>query len=117
MSSLGGICCKDEQARLKKLHFFKKWPKIKEPDEPDNIKWENLGVRKTSRSIRVCISWLIAIFLILLALAGIVIAKNKAKLLKEEYNTDDIICPSEIEEATLKALAYSDMQIEEEWDR
>ena len=76
MSCFGSACCKDEQSRLKKLHIFKKWPKISEPDEPDNIKWENLGVKKAERRIRVCISWLIALALIIIALGCIVEAKD-----------------------------------------
>jgi hypothetical protein len=39
MGCCGSIFCKAEQKRMKRKHFFKKWPKVEEACEPDNIKW------------------------------------------------------------------------------
>lgn len=39
MSCFGSCCCEPEHKRMKRKHFFKKWPKIDEACEPDNIKW------------------------------------------------------------------------------
>lgn len=90
-----GCCCKQKQAELKKLHFFKRWPNIEVACEPDNIKWFNLGTNAAERRIRAGIIWLIAILLICASLIGIVIMKEKTDELKKKFNTD-FVCPENV---------------------
>jgi len=106
MSCFGGYCCKEEQAKLKKKHFFKNWLRVEEACLPDNIRWENLGTSASERRARSCVNWTIAFILIILSLIGIVIMKNKSVELKREYNTD-IQCPKNANE--LKGEAYDDI--------
>lgn len=75
MGCFGGLCCKAEQTRMRRKHFFKKWPKVDEACEPDNIKWQNLGYSAKYRRSMAILVWLIAIFLIVCSLIGIVIFK------------------------------------------
>jgi hypothetical protein len=110
MSCFGSCCCSARQAELKKMHFFKKWPKINQASEPDNIKWENLGYSNKSRNTRSCILWLIAIVLIIASLIGIVIMKNRTTELKQEFKLN-VPCP----ETVSKEQAWSDMQLPEEF--
>ena len=67
-------------------------PLINEVDTPANILWENLGVSGKSRRIRMCISWTVAIILLLAALIGTIIIMNRGKELLKEYNTN-VTCP------------------------
>ena len=104
----GGCCCPEQKAALKKKYFFKKWPEVQRADDPDNIKWENLGVSSFSRRIRVCITWLIALCLILGTLLGIIFMKDWASELKENYSSNTVICPEGVDELRLKQLAWND---------
>jgi len=108
--SFGSCFCENEKAALSKKHFFKTWPEVIRADEPDNIKWENLGVTKFSRRIRVCFTWLVAAGLILLSLIAILIMKDWASNLKENYSTNTVICPDKMEPERLKKLAWNDQQ-------
>lgn len=92
MSCFGSICCKEDQKRMRRLHFFKKWPKIEEACEPDNIKWTNLGYSAKYRRSMSCFVWFVAIFLIICSLIGIVIFKVQTTKLEEEFKSD-VICP------------------------
>jgi hypothetical protein len=105
MGCLGSCCCSSEHRRLKKLHFFKKWPKIEDACEPDNIKWMNLGASAKYRRSLSCIVWCIAIFLIACSLIGIVIFKNKTDELEKEF-TSNVICP--VDSIDMKIEAYND---------
>lgn len=93
MSCFGSLCCKEDQRRLKRLHFFKKWPKVEEACEPDNIKWENLGYSAKYRRTMSCFVWAVAIFLIVCSLLGIVFFKVQTTKLEEEFKSD-VICPA-----------------------
>lgn len=92
MSCFGSCCCPSEQKRLKKLHFFKKWPKIELASEPDNIKWENLSSSAKYRRTMSCFVWGVAIFLIVCSLLGIVFFKVQTTKLEEKFKSD-VICP------------------------
>lgn len=105
MSCFADCCCSSEKQRIKKLHFFKKWPRIEEAMEPDNIKWDNLGATAKYRRAMACMVWLIAIFLILCSLIGIVIFKVKTDELEKEF-ASDVICP--VESLEMKYEAFVD---------
>jgi hypothetical protein len=70
-----GCCIPLENKRMRKKHFFMKWPKVEDACEPDNIKWQNLGFSARYRRSMSVIVWLIAIFLIICSLIGIIIFK------------------------------------------
>ena len=72
---LGHICCSARHARMKKKHFFKKWPQLSVACDPDNIKWFNLGTNAKERRVRACIVWLVAISLVIVSLIGIIYMK------------------------------------------
>ena len=101
-------CCFDKKVvqSLKAKHFFGAWPEISVAEDPDNIKWTNLGYTKNQRAIRVCILWLLALILIILSLTGIVIMKDYTTELKKKFNTE-VVCPKELE----KSLAWEDQAL------
>lgn len=75
--------------------------------QPDNIKWENLGVSGFQRSIR---SWMIslaALIILVIAMYGIITFKQKTAELKERYDTD-FVCPDM--SIDFKQIAYNDYQ-------
>lgn len=109
-------CCKEDRDRLSKKHIFKQWPEILRADEPDNIKWGNLGVSGTSRKIRSCFTWLISLALIFGSVLAIVFMKDWANQLKEDFHSDTVICPEDIEPERLKSLAWND-QLNDKEDR
>lgn len=91
-------CCYDKKVveSVKSKHFFGAWPEISVAEDPDNIKWTNLGYTKRQRAFRVCILWLLAVVLIILSLTGIVIMKDYTTELKKKFN-QEIVCPKEVE--------------------
>ena len=72
-------CClkKEAQAELELLKLLGQMPKIDEADTPANIMWENLSVSGKSRFFRQVISWLFAIFLLLISLIGTIIIMSQ----------------------------------------
>lgn len=78
IQKLGHIFCQNKKKELKRLHFFKKWLKVSEAIEPDNIKWENLGYKKTYRKSMVAINWLVAIVILFVSMLLIVLFKVTA---------------------------------------
>jgi len=95
---------------LKKKCIFKEWPEVEVADEPDNIKWENLGVSSISRRIRVCITWIIALILVLASLLLIMYIKDWAVELKAKSNSETVICPEKMSPERLQQLAWNDLQ-------
>lgn len=81
-----GCCCPERRAAMRKKHFFKKWPELSIACDPDNIKWFNLGTSARERRVRATIVWIVAFFLVILSLIGIIIMKNKTIELKAEFN-------------------------------
>ena len=67
--------------KLKKMHLFKKLPKVETACTPTNINWQNLGYSFKNRTTRTVLNWCVTIIMILLALMGIAIAKSKTDAL------------------------------------
>jgi hypothetical protein len=67
--------------KLKKMHLFKKLPKVETACTPTNINWQNLGYSFKNRTTRTVLNWCVTIIMILLALMGIAIAKSKTDTL------------------------------------
>ena len=65
------------------------WPEIKVADDPENIKWENLGYSKKSIMFRKCFITLVACAIMTLSLLGILWAKGKADELKKNRSFAD----------------------------
>ena len=114
MYCCGCLCCPKDKEELKKKHLFKQWPAVEVADEPDNIKWENLGISAKSRRIRVCITGIIAIVLVLASLLLILYIKNWAAELKGATNSETVICPEKMKPKRLQQLAWNDLQNKEE---
>jgi hypothetical protein len=65
------MCCssnKDSRKEYEKKHFFKQWPTITVPCNPENINWENIGYSRKWRCCRISGVWLLAAFLVLISL-------------------------------------------------
>lgn len=86
------FCCKKDQEKLKKLHVFKRYPKIKEATRPSVVLWQNLGYSQAYRMCMILLNWLIALAMISIALVIIVYFKNQEMQLKNQYKID-IVCP------------------------
>lgn len=73
------LCCtnKELKQKLKRQHVFKRWPKITAACEPDNIKWQNQNASELEISIRVAVVRLVSLALILAAMIGIVLLKER----------------------------------------
>lgn len=84
-SKLG--CFKKEAAEYKRMYFFKQWPEIEVACEPDNIQWKNLSTSSFSRSVRVALMWVFAVFMLICSVTAIVFMKTKITELKEIYKT------------------------------
>ena len=99
-----------EILNLKKMHFFKTWPKIKRANDPGNIHWHNIGVNKYERRLRQTLSWLAAIFSLIICIMLLVSLKEQLSKLKENASTK--YCPSyiSIEEAQLDARLPKERQ-------
>jgi hypothetical protein len=66
----------DEQADLKKLHFFEKWLECEEAPAPDNINWANLKYKSSSRCWRITLVTMVSLILTLIGMLVIVNMKD-----------------------------------------
>jgi len=82
-----GCCCPERRAKLKKKHFFKRWPDLDVACDPDNIKWFNLGTTANDRRLRSLLVWIVAFLLIFASLVGIILMKNETIALKKEFSS------------------------------
>lgn len=65
-------CCGEERKRLQQRLFYDQWIDVRKASEPDEIKWENLGVSSKSRCFRRFLVWLLAAIILLAATIGMV---------------------------------------------
>lgn len=87
-------CCINALSVLNKKNIFKKFPKISDSVNPDNINWQNLGFSEKYRFVMKIMNWLIALSLIILSLIFVILLKQKTMELKKEYNIN-VVCPSD----------------------
>jgi len=79
------FCCKYK--KIKHLYFEDKWINInRNPDNPSNIKWENMLLTRTKKCFSKSISILLAFFLILIGFMFIVLGKYYQEVLNKEFN-------------------------------
>ena len=65
------MCCSSDKMireKYEKKHFFKQWPVITDPCNPENINWENIGYSRKWRRCRIGGVWLLAAILVLISL-------------------------------------------------
>ena len=63
-----------EQDRLKEMYFFKRFPDVRETQDPGNVHWNNFGKTKAESTLRVSASKIAAfaaIFFSMVFLAGV----------------------------------------------
>jgi hypothetical protein len=76
-----------------KMHFFKKWPEIMNADNPNNIKWNNIGVTKAERGLRMCGVWMVAILILLGSLLFFVFVNTGKVYIKGLSGKTALSCP------------------------
>lgn len=80
-------CClkKEDQQKLKDLEILGTMPEMSDADTPGNIIWRNLGVSGKERRCRYAISWLFAIFLLLISLIGTIIIMSRMSEVTSQF--------------------------------
>jgi hypothetical protein len=79
------FCCKFK--KIKHLYFENNWINMeKNPDNPSDIKWENMLLTKTKKFFSKSISILLAFFLILIGFMFVVLGKYYQEKLNKEFN-------------------------------
>lgn len=96
-------CCRKRMSDLKKKYFYNRWIDVREPGQPDEIKWENLGYSLKERICYRVIVWTIAIALTVGALIVLTYLKYQTDVLRKEYEIN-LQCPQE----TSKLQAFLD---------
>jgi len=82
------ICCCNYK-KIKNLNYKNSWLNIKKnPDNPTNIKWQNMLISPWSKCFFKFISIFLSIFLILISFGIIVAGKYFEDLLNQEFNND-----------------------------
>lgn len=82
--------------------FYNQWIKVKKASEPDEIKWENLGISKLSRCLRRTCVWIFAILILIVAIIGMV----QFKVHSDEAVVNGIDTKYECPQEVTKEVAY-----------
>ena len=78
---------------MKKLYFFKRWPKIEVAVDPGNIIWENLGKSVLETKLRIGASWTAAVVVLIISILILASAKQWKSAINKLAG-DSVICPS-----------------------
>ena len=95
IDKLGHLFCQKKKQSLKKLYFFKKFLKVRNAIEPDNINWQNLGYKKPYRKCMIVVNWVIAILILVICMLLIVLFKVTADRLKTG-SSGGVPCPDDV---------------------